>query len=257
MNKLIVAAACSLMAGTASAAPVYFYGIDPTAGQGDPHPVSSTTATAFATAAGTLSGPITFEALPQGYASSIALGGGVTATFAGDVNSGLSGVADIGVSGNASGFNTTTPGSQFLRLSSIFATGTDVTTSVTFSFAVPITAFGAYVTGLGTAAGAITVGFNDGAGQTYALVGSSTPGTLFFGITDTSAFSSISFTEVIPGASLNRDNFGFDDIVYSAGRISGPVPEPASWAMLVVGFGTLGAALRRRRSLAASIAGAA
>ncbi len=31
------------------------------------------------------------------------------------------------------------------------------------------------------------------------------------------------------------------------GFLSGPVPEPASWAMLIAGFGLTGAALRRRR----------
>jgi hypothetical protein len=32
------------------------------------------------------------------------------------------------------------------------------------------------------------------------------------------------------------------------GTIAPPVPEPASWALLIVGFGLTGAALRRRRS---------
>jgi hypothetical protein len=31
-----------------------------------------------------------------------------------------------------------------------------------------------------------------------------------------------------------------------------PVPEPASWVMLVAGFGAVGAALRRRRTVAAA-----
>ncbi len=30
----------------------------------------------------------------------------------------------------------------------------------------------------------------------------------------------------------------------------GPIPEPASWAMLITGFGLIGAAMRRRRTLA-------
>jgi hypothetical protein len=42
-----------------------------------------------------------------------------------------------------------------------------------------------------------------------------------------------------------------DDI---APIIQASVPEPASWAMMLVGFGGLGALLRRRRSLAASSA---
>jgi hypothetical protein len=28
--------------------------------------------------------------------------------------------------------------------------------------------------------------------------------------------------------------------------VPGPVPEPATWAMMVIGFGAVGAAMRRR-----------
>ncbi|WP_235927606.1 PEPxxWA-CTERM sorting domain-containing protein [Sandarakinorhabdus rubra] len=41
----------------------------------------------------------------------------------------------------------------------------------------------------------------------------------------------------------------FDDI--SLSRRIGAVPEPASWAMLIMGFGLAGAAQRRRRQIAA------
>lgn len=40
------------------------------------------------------------------------------------------------------------------------------------------------------------------------------------------------------------DNFSF-------GRTNGAVPEPASWALMISGFGLAGAVLRRRRGLAA------
>lgn len=40
------------------------------------------------------------------------------------------------------------------------------------------------------------------------------------------------------------EGFGIDDITFGA------VPEPASWAMMVGGFGMMGAALRRRRAVA-------
>lgn len=39
----------------------------------------------------------------------------------------------------------------------------------------------------------------------------------------------------------------FDDVTFGS-AIPGGVPEPSVWAMLVLGFGTLGAAMRRRRS---------
>jgi hypothetical protein len=35
-------------------------------------------------------------------------------------------------------------------------------------------------------------------------------------------------------------------------NIGGAVPEPSSWAMLIIGFGLVGATLRRRRGMAAA-----
>jgi len=40
--------------------------------------------------------------------------------------------------------------------------------------------------------------------------------------------------------------FEFDDIAANA------VPEPASWAMLIMGFGLVGAAARRRKAAVAA-----
>jgi hypothetical protein len=38
----------------------------------------------------------------------------------------------------------------------------------------------------------------------------------------------------------------FNDSTLLSGAISGPVPEPATWAMMVLGFGTIGGMIRRR-----------
>jgi hypothetical protein len=55
---------------------------------------------------------------------------------------------------------------------------------------------------------------------------------------------------------LNADNLdlitlslkgGSDAVLYSTGSIPSAVPEPATWAMMIVGFGLAGAAMRRRR----------
>ena len=46
------------------------------------------------------------------------------------------------------------------------------------------------------------------------------------------------------------DNFRLGDAV------SGAVPEPATWAMMILGFGAAGATLRRRRSIGAAVASA-
>ena len=42
----------------------------------------------------------------------------------------------------------------------------------------------------------------------------------------------------------------FDDVTFGASRPGPGVPEPATWALLLTGFGVAGVALRRRRALA-------
>lgn len=45
--------------------------------------------------------------------------------------------------------------------------------------------------------------------------------------------------------------FGIDNLTFTAGEVVSPaVPEPASWAMMIAGFGLVGAATRRQRRLA-------
>jgi hypothetical protein len=40
----------------------------------------------------------------------------------------------------------------------------------------------------------------------------------------------------------------YDDITFGSATPGPAVPEPASWVMLIAGFGLTGAAMRRRRS---------
>ena len=47
------------------------------------------------------------------------------------------------------------------------------------------------------------------------------------------------------------DNTVFLDNVSASVTPSGAVPEPATWAMLIAGFGLVGASLRRRETAAA------
>jgi PEP-CTERM motif len=49
--------------------------------------------------------------------------------------------------------------------------------------------------------------------------------------------------------SLNTDE-AYDARGWSMRAVTGGVPEPASWAMLIVGFGLVGAAARRRTAIA-------
>ena len=105
---------------------------------------------------------IDFEALSVGNFAALQVAPGVTATLSGtDVDGGIVadglefsslpgsfwGDAEVGV-----GYNTTTAGEQFIGFEPIFDIGT---ASLEFSFDFPIQAFGAYITGLGTADGGV------------------------------------------------------------------------------------------------------
>jgi hypothetical protein len=62
-------------------------------------------------------------------------------------------------------------------------------------------------------------------------------GAQYFGIVDTTAFTSVSISAV-----GDNDAWGVDDISFNA------VSEPGTWAMLIMGFGLIGAASRRKRA---------
>ena len=55
------------------------------------------------------------------------------------------------------------------------------------------------------------------------------------------------------GATVNQIVISSSDFSYEldnvAGAVSGAVPEPATWAMMIVGFGAVGAMIRRRRNV--------
>lgn len=61
------------------------------------------------------------------------------------------------------------------------------------------------------------------------------------------------FAYAIGGSAPNGDgHFGSTTNPGYVGRVSGTVPEPASWAMLIAGFGLVGIAARRRAKAAAA-----
>jgi hypothetical protein len=62
-----------------------------------------------------------------------------------------------------------------------------------------------------------------------------------FGFTEAENITGVEF-------SSTENAFEFDDI-----GIASPVPEPASWAMLIAGFGLVGATMRRRRQQPGSV----
>lgn len=50
----------------------------------------------------------------------------------------------------------------------------------------------------------------------------------------------------ITGIRATQAGMGVDNVVLTANAVGGAVPEPATWAMMIVGFGLVGLSLRRR-----------
>ncbi len=129
----------------------------------------------------------------------------------------------------------------------------DVSSTIGLSFSSSIAAFGFYGTDIGDINGALTITLlRNGGPSTVLNVGNTLNAPdgslLFFGVIDTAnPFDAIQFGNTAAGA----DFFGFDDmIVGDARQVTGGVPEPSTWAMLILGFGAVGATLRRQRQAA-------
>lgn len=92
--------------------------------------------------------------------------------------------------------------------------------------------------------------FTDFTGTVYdGLNGTGTSlGTIFLSANDTSAFSSVSLAFLGTARSFmisgGAAQFGFDDVTINA---VSAVPEPSTWATMILGFGFVGGALRYRR----------
>ena len=72
----------------------------------------------------------------------------------------------------------------------------------------------------------------------------------FFGIASDVALQSVTIysSETAGGAVGTRANL-IDNLAISRIAADGGVPEPATWAMMISGFGVVGALMRRRRSV--------
>jgi hypothetical protein len=144
------------------------------------------------------------------------------------------------------------PGSEFGGLfflsgaSTILDYAAGFTTGFSFNYAQPNTLGG-------------TVNVYDGLGGTGTLLGSIslglTPSTCATGYS--AAYCPFVPVGVLFGGTAKSIEFAgvanfvvFDDVTFGSGTPGPGVPEPASWALMIGGFGMVGAALRRRRGFA-------
>jgi len=86
--------------------------------------------------------------------------------------------------------------------------------------------------------------FIDGVASAFTAPSTGTVGTVLFnGLNLTGASHTIQFFQQ-PSSWTFISEIGFS----SSGEVAGAAPEPASWAMMIVGFGLAGASIRRRRN---------
>ena len=136
------------------------------------------------------------------------------------------------------------------------------------SFYVASGTYGAYFGPEGSTGG-ITQTLSTNAGQSYLIsfdlrnLNGASPNfynVLFDGVSLFSATNSLSFdftnfsttatalgvsTELVFNFQNDRSFFALDNVSVTA--VNGAVPEPATWAMMLIGFGAMGVSLRRRR----------
>ncbi len=89
-------------------------------------------------------------------------------------------------------------------------------------------------------------------GELTVVNSGSTP--LFFGYTSVNPFTSLTISAPSILASDNQARFAtIDNFRFGTAAITAGVPEPTTWAMMLMGFGAMGFAMRRRKGVASLI----
>ncbi len=232
LTLLIAPAAESARAGF-----ILYQASDFGAGPTDPRPNSDAEAALFNSAASRIgsTGQITFEGLPLGSppaGQSLTVASGVSLTLTNTDHNPPPGYY-FGISNNPNtvvdGYNVTPGGSQYLEVVPIVNVGT---ATVDFHFASPTNAFGAYFTGVGTAAGVLHMVVNDGVVHDVVIGGSTLGGVQYVGFTDAGAsISDVTFQLRDVNSPTSRDLFGIDNVTYT----SSVVPEPSGVVLMMIG----------------------
>ncbi len=237
------------LGGLAYGGIVTYEGRDAVVGPGGPRPVADAARDSFLAAIGPAYFTLTFEGLPLGYAATLNFTTfhidqvGTMATTG--LNPNDAGVTTDTTTPRTLGYNTTPGGDTFVRFVPIFDIGT---AGASLVFKSPIEFFGAYFTGLGTAAGSLNARFNNGTAQSLPVVGGIGGGVQFFGFTTFGA--PITELDLVLEGVLGdtRDIYAIDDVITGLRPTFVPsTPEPATLA-LVGGAIALLAVLRRHHS---------
>jgi hypothetical protein len=244
MKKIVLMASAAAMCliGTATSAQV----------------VSYTDKATFLAAAGSTQTE-TFSSAPVGsFASS---GGVFNSAFDGFTVTGNNFGNYVGIATgptSSSGPNTTIPanftGQNYLTWANI--TGNVITLTINFNQATTAFGFDWFNTDVTDQYNVAVTGSGNFSGPPFTVVpGSSSVGTNgFFGLISTTPFTTATITNNFFGGYISDE--GMDNFITNGVGSANPgaVPEPATWAMMIFGFGVTGSAMRRRRSAKPALA---
>lgn len=241
--------ALTLIASGVTASPILFRGVDSGAQQSDPRP--NATAARAAWGASPM-GPVSTIDFEQGSLNYL---GPLSVAVRLDSNTRVaSAVAEVtNVSRTPTlGYNTTAGGFRYMTVQPAFG----ALSQVSFFFDQPISAWGAFFTGVEAGLSTdpadpgstkiLAAAFSPGSAtpQQLPVIGDTAGGVMFWGFTSDTPFTRLDLQITVPGGA--RDVFGIDDIVWAMDAPSVLIPLPSA-GMLGLG-GLLVVAGRRRRA---------